>query len=537
MPSSNSSKTIGSKSRRVADDGSLDAAVESIYTPSPWGAEYHSLPHKYALGAGSAGPGKTTVLIMEPLAQILSEHDRCYRRNDHEYPLKWGDSTGWALHLRRSLAHLSQTILRAKRIFPAIDPGVHWSEQDKTFTFSSGYRMQYGHCHEADSWQQYYSNEYSIICWDELTQFLEEQWDQVNTRLRSSDPALMAMLKVRAMSNPIVGRPANDHFTITDPNWVRKLFVDPAPEGRKTITKRLMRANGEEFLEHRIYLPATLFDNPDKAYVEQYEAHLLGMKHHIRRALLYGDWYFTAGSFFEEWDQDLHIVKPFKIPAHWPVFRSMDWGYKSPGVVHWWTMDDEDNIICIFEYTFQGQTDEVFSKNLKEIETRLGFWKGKRSLLTGPADYQIYEQRGESAKSKAAVMADNGIYWVPADKKSKKHNCELFTKRLADHHGGTQSPGIVFFEHCAQAIKTIPTIQTANSGPDKGEVPQDGGPDHWLDSVLFACAYASHGRVGLPIRKLVVDKDERPNRWDDDDEDTEDSIANERGRDGYGSQV
>lgn len=524
---------IGNRVRHVAD---LQSSVsESIYTPSPWGAEYHALPHRYALGAGSAGPGKTQVLIMEPLAQILSEHDRCYRAMDHEHPLKWGSSTGWALHLRRSLAHLSQTILRAKRIFPAIDPGIHWSEQEKTFTFSSGYRYQFGHCNEADSWQQYYSNEYSIICWDELTQFLEEQWDQVNTRLRSSDPVLNPMLKIRAMSNPITGKTSNDHFQIMDPNWVRKLFVDPAPEGRKTITKRLIRADGTEVLEQRIYLPATLFDNPDKAFVAQYEAQLLGAKPHIRKALLYGDWYFTTGSFFDEWESDLHVVRPFKIPAHWPVFRTLDWGYKTPGCVHWWAMDDEGNLVCFFEYSFQGLTDVEFSKEIREIEKRLGFWKNNRSTITGPADYQIYEERGESSKSKAAVMADNGVFWFAADKKSKKHNCELFTKRLSDHHHGTTMPGIVFFEHCTQAIKTIPTIQTDETGPNRGEVPRDGGPDHWLDSVLFACAYASHGKLGLAARKIVPDRDESSDYWDD--EDDSEPAKNDRGRFGYGYQV
>ncbi len=44
------------------------------YTPSAWGAAYHSLPYDQVLGAGSAGPGKTTVLIWEPLAQIITEH-------------------------------------------------------------------------------------------------------------------------------------------------------------------------------------------------------------------------------------------------------------------------------------------------------------------------------------------------------------------------------------------------------------------------------------------------------------------------------
>jgi hypothetical protein len=503
--------------------------LESAYSPSPWGQEFHTLPHEYALGAGSAGPGKSMVLLMEPLSQIICEHERCYRRKDHDFPLHWGESIGWALHLRRTLPMLKQTLQRAHRIFPAIDPGVRWIGSENTFVFSSGYRYEFGHCNDADSWQQFYSSEFSIILYDELTQFLEEQWDQINSRRRSSDPVLRTMTKTRAMSNPVTRKEGN--FTVTDPNWVRRLFVDPAPEGRKTIVKEMVRGTGEIVRERRIYLPATLYDNPDKEFVKTYEATLLGMKPHQRQALLYGNWYFTTGSFFEEWDDAVHVRKAFAIPEHWPVFRSMDWGFKKPGCVHWWALDEDDNLYCFHELTFRGQTDEEVAAEIRKVEINYGLWKHGKSLITGPADTQLWEKRGESARSKAEVMASKGVYWVTADKKSKKRNCELLTSRLKDRGLNGGHPGICFFESCRDARKTIPSIQTETQGADADELPKDGGEDHWLDSTLYACAYASRGRDGLQQRTTKSDEE------DDEEHEQRRIRRGSRGRDGYGSTV
>lgn len=137
----------------------MSVGIPSIYTPSRWGEIYHATTQDEVLGGGSAGPGKTMVLLMDPIAQVIVEHNRCADPN-HQFPLEWGRSTGWALHLRRTIKELEQTIVRSKRIFKLIDPGADWSEQKTTWTFSSGYRFQFGHCQNATDWQSYLGGEY-----------------------------------------------------------------------------------------------------------------------------------------------------------------------------------------------------------------------------------------------------------------------------------------------------------------------------------------------------------------------------------------
>jgi len=506
------------------------------YSPSEWGKLFHTVtcpdgsPIDEILGAGAAGPGKSLVLLTDPLTQVKVEHERCEDKA-HPYYQPWGMSSGKALHLRRNRPMLDESIDRAQRIFRSIDSGVHYSGAGgggtpaTTFTFSSGYKYQFSHCKDPSDWQQYMSNQFTWIGFDELVQFTKEQYENIAARCRSGDPVLRPMCKVRAMSNPVhIDAKGGDRLKLDNPYWVRDYFVKPAPEGKKIIRKKLTNRKGETKYWSRLYLPATLYDNPDADFVEDYERKLLGRSEYIQNALLYGDWFSVPGSYFGEyWNPRLHVCKSFKIPDHWPRFRSMDWGYKSQGCVGWWAMDDDGNLYCEREYNFKMKDAIQVAKDIKEIEQVLGLWDGRKSQLTGPADNQLWEERGDTGRTKAQDMLEVGIPWTKADKKSRKVNGIRMLNRMRDHHDGSTIPGIVFFEQCRQSIMTIPAIGTDPANP---EYPEDGGEDHWLDMALYACAYASHGSRGIPSRRK---KDE----WAD-DRYFESTVRSDRGQYGYG---
>jgi hypothetical protein len=435
---------------------------------------------------------------MDPMQQILVEHERC-RDHDHPHHLPWGGSTGHAIFLRRTHPELNDVVKRAHRIFRVVDPAVRWNENKHTFTFSSGFIYQFGHCHDKNDWANYFGFEFSWIGWDELIMFEEEQYDQINSRLRSSDPVLRKMLKIRAMTNPMMQRKQGENFSVTDPNWVRRRFVDPAPEGKVTLVKKIRMDDGSFEQWTSIYMPALLSDNPDPEFRRIYEINLQQKKPHIRQALLRGDWYTTEGSYFaEEWNPQLHVVKPFDIPKDWPKWRSMDWGFKLPGCVHWWAMDEDGNIVCVREMMFKGMTDEEVAEAIIQVEQGMKWTKGRTSKLTGPADTQIWEQRGDTGKTKAQAMADKGVYWTKADKRSRLRSAELVTARLKDHDGGTATPGIVFFDTCKEIIKLLPAIQTSDKN---SEEPADGNDDHPFDSVCVVAGTL----VDVPGGKLPIE--------------------------------
>lgn len=487
---------------------------EVIYRPSPKQAMFHGLDHDEALFAGSAGPGKTAALIADPLEQVMVEHERCAKANDHQFPLDWGRSVGWALHLRRTSKDLIQTIQRAHRLYSVADPNLVWNERHQMFTFSSGYKMQFGHCKNPSDWAGFLSQEYTHIGYDELVQFQKEQYSQINLRKRTTDPVLKHMMKIRACSNPCIvaeSSSSSDSFTVDDPTWVRRYFVEPAPMGGKTLT-RTIRVDGLTKKSTRIFLRATIDDNPDPEFVAQYKLTLAGAPAHMRQAYLYGDWWITINSFFgESWNPNLHVCAPFKVPSEWKVFRSLDWGKRVPGCVHWWALSGDDELYCIKELTFKGKDDIEVAKMILQVEKDLDLNlidRNGKSRITGPADTQLWEERGQSSKNMAAVMAEAGVRWIKADKTSRQANAGRVSKRLDAHQDGTLRPGLIFFRNCKMVIQNIPAMQT---DPKNHEQPFDGENDHWADSCFYACAYASHGAG------CIAERTKEKDPWEEED--------------------
>jgi hypothetical protein len=501
-----------------------------VYNPSEWQRRFHNttrLGIQEVLGAGSAGPGKTFCLLGDIFDQVIIEHERC-ANTKHKHHQAWGASTGWALHLRRTRLNLEQTIALSHKLFKAIDPGAQWNEQKSTWTFSSGFRYQFGHCKDPNDWENFMSFEFTAIYFDELTQFNEEQYDQICTRLRSSDSVLSLMLKIRAMSNPLMRRDGTDQFIIHDPHWVRRRFVDKAPQGNVIFKKKLTRRDGSVEWYKTLYMPAKLHDNPNKEFVKQYEIKLLNSPPHIRQALLEGDWYVTEGSFFAEyWNKTLHVCKPFKCPADWRFFRSMDWGYKVTGVIYWYAMDEEETLYVIKELKFKGKLDSEVAAMVEVIETGFKLWDEKRgaSRIEGVADTQLWEMRGQSGLTMGDMFRDRGVHWRRADKKSRQTNAAHIIKRLTDHDEGTKVPGVVIFDTCPYLIQTLPAIQTNLSN---SEEPASGGDDHGYDAFAYGVAFASRGRAGIPETRESKDE------WEDEDAKLN---TGRRGRHGYGQEL
>jgi hypothetical protein len=233
----------------------------------------------------------------------------------------------------------------------------------------------------------------------------------------------------------------------------------------------------------------------------------------MRARYLYGDWDSVEGGYFEDdFNRDVHVIEPFKIPRDWPKFRSMDWGYKGQGVIGWFAMNPDGDLYMFYEFNFRLMRDIEVAKRLIEIETRFGFWdaRKKKSRLTGVADTQLWEERGDSGKSKAAVFAAEGIYWQQADKASIARNAERISERLRDYDK-TKQPGLMLFKNCRES-----TAMLASIGVDEKDdtVPDKSSPKkHWFDVLAYASARASRG-----VGSIVMDLHEFDRPDNDNDE-------------------
>lgn len=483
----------------------------SIYTPSPWSAKYHRATADEVLGGGSAGPGKSLTLLWNPLVtqavieharmtgQFLDQFDPWLAELCARHRIRPGESEGHALHMRRSMPMLEETIDRSMRMFKKFDEGAEYSKERHSWTFSSGYKLTFGHCRESNSHENYLSKQYTELDLDEGYQFEEHQYEELDGRVRSADPVLKKFLRTRVMSNPA-------------PGWLKERFVTPEPKGNTLLKKRVRDPEtGEDYWKELLFLPARLDDNPDKEFVRQYKIRLLSKPAHMRARYLYGDWDSMEGGYFEDaYNPGVHIIEPFKVPRDWPKFRAMDWGFKAPGVIGWFAMDPDENLYQFYEFNFRMMTDREVARRVIEIEKRFGFWNARqrKSRLTGVADTQLWEERGDSGKSKAAVFAEEGVFWQPADKSNMMRNAERITERLIDYDKD-RPPGLMLFNNCRQTQAMLAGIAVDEND---STVPCKKSPlKHWFDMLAYGTARASRGRGSIVMDMHEFDRAENDN--------------------------
>lgn len=481
----------------------------SVYAPSPWSQKFHETTADEVLGGGAAGPGKSLTLLWDAIVkQAVVEHARATGELLDQmpgwcaelcraHPIRKGESEGHALHMRRTMPMLQETIDRAERMFKQFDAGAEYNKDLHRWTFTSGFKYTFGHCREPKDHINYLSKQYTHLSLDEAGQFLEDQYEELDARVRSADPVLKLLLATRLMSNPT-------------PGWLKERFVTPERKGN-VVHRRLVHdpQTGKTHYRTRLFLPATLDDNPDKGFVEQYKIRLLSKPAHMRSRYLYGDWDSVEGGYFEgDYNPGVHLIDPFKIPREWPKFRSMDWGFKAPGTIGWFALDPDENLIQFYEFNFRLMRDIEVARRVVDIEKRFGFWDQRRrkSRLTGVADTQLWEERGDSGKSKAAVFAGEGVFWQQADKLSIARNCERITGRLRDHDK-TKAPGLQIFRDCkktAEMLAGIGVDENDNTVPDKKSALK-----HWLDQLAYAVARASRGRGSIVMEAHDFDRADR----------------------------
>lgn len=207
-----------------------------------------------------------------------------------------------ALVVRRTLQELKQpgALLHRAHAWWDGKPGVVWRGQDQAFRFAcpgGGYSdIFFGGVADRKALSKYDSAEYQTVYYDELTHFLQFEYEKLKARLRrpSAGPLSKVPLRARAGTNP--GNIGHE--------WVKAYFVT-----RPSTADRL-------------FIRARMADNPSLD-VPRYLKTLERLPFAIRKAILEGSWdlQIGAGFFRREW---------FKSRAHLPELKDI------VGVVRYW---------------------------------------------------------------------------------------------------------------------------------------------------------------------------------------------------------
>ena len=194
------------------------------------------------LYGGAAGGGKTAALLMGAL-QYADTPDYSALLLRRTYP---------DLALPKTLMDLAHRWLKGTQ--------ARWSGRDHCYVFPSGAKLVFGYCEHPGDEERYRSSEFQYIGVDEVTEWRENQYTFLFSRLRRPKN-LDVPLRMRCATNP--GGVGHE--------WVKQRFLVEASEsGRR-------------------FIPARLFDNPqiDQA---SYVRSLMNLDPVRRAQILDGDW-------------------------------------------------------------------------------------------------------------------------------------------------------------------------------------------------------------------------------------------------------
>ena len=151
---------------------------------------------------------------------------------------------------------------------------------------------------------------------------------------------------------------------------------------------------------------------------------------HLHARWIDGVWQAAVGSVFPEFREEVHVVEPFRVPAEWPVFLGIDFGYDHPCAVLWLTIGPAGTVYVIDEIHRSGMdiptvAGEIFERN-----------KGRNIVqrFADPRDGWKHTQGQPVPLSEQLAAHGLGMFakWPAAQKEAKNAQVENVRRYLTE---------------------------------------------------------------------------------------------------------
>ena len=444
-----------------------DKVLQSIiWEPQPQQAALISCPVFEIFFGGARGGGKTDASIGDWI-----EHSNTYGEN------------AVGIFVRRKLKQLEEVIARTQQIFSKL--GATYNVQQKTWTMPGGGRLKFVYLERDSDAEEYQGHNYTRVYVEEVTNFPSPSpINKLRATLRSAAGVPVGM---RLTGNP--GGPGH--------NWVKARYITPNPAGYEVFwDEEELMIDGEKHVVRldRVFIPSKLSDNlkllkADPTYVIRLRQ---SGSEALVNAWLKGDWDIIDGAFFDEWDDEKHILLAHevlpRIPPHALRFRAFNWGSAKPFSVGWYVMLPEildigsrtlpKGALIKYREWYGAKGPNVGIKmTADQVAQGIVIRERGERVTYGTADPAIFIRNG--GPSIGETMAIHGCNWRAADNK-RKPGAEKLRQYLVGEDG---VPMLYFLDCCEDSIRTIPTLQHDDKDPEDVDTEAE---DHAYDETRYA---------------------------------------------------
>ena len=244
-----------------------------------------------------------------------------------------------------------------------------------------------------------------------------------------------------------------------------------------------------EFVEWR--------DNPylDEGEIEALERTLDGSALQARR---YGKFVSEgAGLVYPEFDEAIHVIEPFRLPAEWQDMISIDPGLNNPLSAHWYAVDFDDNVYVVAEHYEAGRDIDYHAEKIKETSERLGWHTDGRGRICALIDSAAKQRTLGGVKSVVELFYERGILVNPNVDKDLFSGIACVKSYLNQRNG---LPNLYIFNNCVHLISELKGYRWGS-----GDTPRK-TDDHSLDEMRYYLM--TRPKKGLQaMEKSVIQRD------------------------------
>ena len=400
-----------------------------VYEPLPKQLEFHSSGAPFKAYVGGVGSGKTKALCWEAILLSVEFSGNLGLIGRKTYT-ELRDST-----MKQFFEECPEEIMMGGSIEKA------FSKSELRLTFVNGSEIIFRSLDEIDKIKSLNLGFFAI---DEGTETDEDMFKMLMSRLRRDNI------------------PHRYGFLSSNPNgkdWVWRRFVSKTTSDGIPYSERIKK---DWKLVHaptteNIYLPegyvSNLMDGYDDDWVQRY---------------VYGEFNTFEGMVFKEFDRTVHVIQPFELKSHWPIFLGVDFGYNNPFATIFAAEDEHQNLY-VFDEVYEREM--LVDQQAALIREKL---KGKvmSSGVADPSEPQMIQELGE-----------RGIYLAPANN-NVMAGIDRVKKML--RHSENRKPKLFIFSNCQHLIFEMENYrwQPVKSGYSAREVPVKVN-DHLCDATRY----------------------------------------------------
>lgn len=365
--------------------------------------------------------------------------------------------------IRQTYNELDDVFIQNLGDFPETVFGYKYRDKNKQCKFRNGSIILFRSCETKQDVKKIQGAEYQYLIVDEANNYDYHVLTSFFGSVRHGKGQEMTFIPTVLLT----GNPGG----VSD-LWFKTRFVNP--------DYKYWDEGEFAYKDDYIFISAKAKDNP---YLnDKYHSMLNQLPENLRRAWRDGEWNVFEGQFFEEWNNNVHIVEPFDIPTHWHKSCGFDLGFTKdhPSVCLWGAQDPDTLDVYIYrEYEAYDSSSEVYAIELADWFEQDDY--DVSAIYADPSMFSTSVKHKESDDNPASYFIRENLPFMRADN-DRVNGWRTLKQWL--HWGERKSPKLKFFDSCVKIVQLMPNYRYS---PKKNS--EDLDTNQMLDDYADALRY------------------------------------------------